>query len=240
MENCRRCDCFRSRYSWILLSLALAVTQGCSRPDAFHWTNSNASSPAAAQNLPFHPDPERVADDNDRPAVPEDGRSASNTPFRGVRRPGPHTLPAGTLITVRLESPLAISQVHAGDAFSASISGPITVDGDIVVEGGAPVSGRIEFAQPTADGPSQNRGFVRLTLNSLTLDGSVLPVQTSSLFASGTWRPDPHPVSMRTGEAAGSFQIRQGRRLTFRLTAPLTFTAPNSVANRQSRSASTE
>ena len=239
MENCRRRDCLRSRYAWILLSLTLAVTQGCTRPDAFHWTDSSASSPAATQNLPFHPDPERATDDHDRPAVPEEGRPTSVTPFR-VRHPGPHSLPAGTLITVRLESLLAISQVHPGDVFSASVSGPITVDGNIVVEGGAPVSGRVESAQPTADGPSLNRGFVRLTLNTLTLDGSVLPVQTSSLFARGTWQPDPHPISMRTGAAAGSFQVQAGRRLTFRLTAPLTFTAPNSIANRQSGSASTE
>jgi len=242
MENCRRRDCFRSRFAWILLSFALSITPGCSRPDVFHWTDTGANSPATAPNLPFHPDPEHATDDNARPALPEDGKTATTTPFRAAGRLGPYTLPAGTLITVRLESSLAISQVRAGDTFLASVSGPITVDGNIVVEGGAPVSGRVESAQPSVDGPglTRDRGFVRLTLNSLTLDGSVLPLQTSSLFARGTWQSNPHSISMRADAASGSFQVQQGRRLTFRLTAPLTFTAPNSIANRQLPGASIE
>lgn len=236
MDTCRRRDCFRSKYAWIVLSFALGVTQGCSRPDTFHWTDSGASSPAATQNLPFHPDPERTADDGDRPAVPADGKIPGTAPFRPLLRPGPHTLPAGTLITVRLENSLAIAQVRAGDIFSASVAGPIRVDGNVMIVGGALVVGRIESAQPSADGPGVNRGFVRLTLNTLTLDGSALPVQTSSLFARGTWQSS----SGSLGTAPGSYLVQQGRRLTFRLTAPVTFTAPNSIANRQYSGAASE
>ncbi|MGA8270187.1 MAG: hypothetical protein WB919_01435 [Candidatus Sulfotelmatobacter sp.] len=242
VESCR----CKSRYAWLILCLGvginLGVSQGCARPDAFHRSDGGASSPAVEQNLPFHQTPERAADDSARPAVPEDRKAGTTAPFRTAANSNARSLPAGMLITVRLDSSLSISRVHAGDIFSASVAGPITLDGDMIVERGTPVTGRIESAQPSVDRPglSPDPGFVRLTLNAINVDGSSVPLQTSSLFAKGALPANTLPVSSGSNPLSGGFRVQKGRHLTFRLTAPVTLANPNSIADRKYTSPASE
>jgi hypothetical protein len=228
------CRC-KFKYAWLTLCLGVGITQGCARPDAFHWADGGATSPAGEQNLPFHQNPERAADDSARPAVPEDRKAGSGAPFRTTSRLNARTLPAGTLITVRLDSSLSISRVRAGDTFSGSVAGPVALDGDMIVERGTPVSGRIESAQPSVDRPGLNPdpGFVRLTLDAINVDGSTIPLQTSSLFAKGTLPTNAITVSGGSNPQSGGFRVQKGRHLTFRLTAPVTLANPNSIADRK-------
>ena len=216
---------FRPTLAWIVLSLVVSMTQGCARPDALHRQETGGNAAVAGKAVPFHQSPEHASDDS--PAVPPDGKPTSSTPFHASSRA--RILPAGTLITVRLEDSLSILQVHAGDAFAASVAGPITQEGDIVISGGAMVSGRIEFAQPSVPRPgmSPDPGYVRIRLHSITVEGRLLALQTSSLFAKGTLQ-------------ASDLQVLKGRRLTFRLTAPLVLADPRSIANAQSSNASSE
>jgi hypothetical protein len=158
------------------------------------WTEPDADQrgfPPAQQNLPFHQNPDHATDDSAHPEVPADRSSSSSTPFRTGSHSNAHSLPAGTLITVRLDSSLPISRVRAGDTFSASLAGPVTMDGDTAIERGTPVSGCVESAQPAVDRPgfSPDPGFLRLILKTVTVDGSTLALQTSSLFAKGTLQP---------------------------------------------------
>jgi hypothetical protein len=222
---------------WLVLCLVVSVAAGCARPSAVHRTEPATNSPAAEQNLPFHQNPEHATDESPHPAVPQDRKSGSGTPFPAAAHA--HSLPAGTLITVRLDKSLSIPQVRPGDTFAASVAGPLTLDGDILVERGTPVSGRVESAQPSVDRPgsSPDPGYVRLTLIAITIDGKALDLQTSSLFAKGTFQSGAlSNASSRAGGSDARFrelEIQRGRRLTFRLNAPLTFADPNSVADRQ-------
>jgi len=227
--------CRKFKRAWLFLCLGVGITQGCARPDAFHRADGGASSPVVEQNLPFHQNPERAADDSARPAVPENAKAGSGAPFRTASHFDARTLPAGTLITVRLDNSLSISRVHAGDIFSGSVAGPVTLDGDMIVERGTPVSGRIEFAQPAVERPglSADPGFVRLTLNAINVDGSTIPLQTSSLFAKGALPSNALPVSGRSKPLSGGFRLQKGHHLTFRLTAPVTLANPNSIADRK-------
>jgi len=118
--------------------------------------------------------------------------------------------------------------VRAGDVFTATVAAPLWLGRDMVVERGTTVTGRVESAQSQAERsglPQDSRytgtGYFRLTLSEITIDGRQLALQTSSLFARGTFQP-PESIS-----------VQKGRRLTFRLTAPVTLEAPNSAANRQ-------
>jgi hypothetical protein len=168
--------------------------------------------------------------------VPSDGKPTVSTPFPAASRF--RILRAGTLITVRLENSLTFSQIRAGDAFTASVDGALAIDGDTVIASGAPVTGRVEFAQPSVNRPgtSPDPGYVGLTLNTVTVDGRVVGLQTSSLFAKGT--PESNvPLSVasagdRTGVESHGFRIQKGHRLTFRLTAPVGFPDANSLAKR--------
>jgi hypothetical protein len=65
-------------------------------------------------------------------------------------------------------------------------------------------------------------GYFELTLTAITVDGRQLALQTSSLFARGTF------------EQSDGVRVQKGRRLTFRLISPVTINDPNSLADRQS------
>ncbi len=216
----------------VALCFAGALVQGCGRPDTSHGADRGGGPPPvnADQNLPFQQNPDHTSDaDGARPAVPPDGQRDNGTPFHSPTRG--RSLPAGTLITIQMESSLAIAQVSAGDSFTASVAGPLTIDGNTLIDRGAPVSGRVESAQPPANrlGLSPDAGYVRLTLNTITVDGQPLALQTSSLFARGT--PQMTGSSKTPGpNYASGFQVQKGRRLTFRLTAPVMLADPNSIA----------
>jgi hypothetical protein len=196
-----------------------------------------------------------LADDSRRPAVPAEHLSAghlsgdpaaSAAPFRTLSHM--HTLPAGTLITVRLDKSLTLSRVHPGDLFSASVVGDLAMDGETVVERGTPLIGRIESIQPAASSaasaarsgnrhadPYSGRGYIRLTLSTLSLGGKDMALKTSSLFARGNPPPASanDPSEARVEARFPGLRLLKGRRLTFRLIAPLTLGNPGSVASLQ-------
>jgi hypothetical protein len=212
----------------------MSLTLGCARSNRVRTTEAQADSPTADQKLPFHQNSDHNADDSAHPALPPDHKPGSGAPFRATARE--HSLPAGTLITVRLENSLDILKVRPGDTFTASLVGPLAVDGEPVIERGTAVSGRIESAQPSVDRPglSPDPGYVRLTLNSITIDGKALDIQTASLFAKGTFQSNAlSNASSTSGGTNAQFRdlrVQKGRHLTFRLIAPVTFSNPNSVA----------
>jgi hypothetical protein len=211
------------RKSVLLVLFLAAVSQACSRPDAFRRTDAG-STPSSGQKLPFHASSDHSADEAERPDVPADWKPVDKTPFRTA--PHLHGLPAGTLVTVQLEHPFSLAKVHAGDSFSASLAAPLTVDGDLVIERGAPVVGLVESTQLATNGPglAVNASLIRLTLNSIAVDGRPVTLQTASLFAR-TSNLASHPTS-------GGAQLQKGHQLTFRLTAPMTLADLNSLANR--------
>jgi hypothetical protein len=155
-------------------------------------------------------------------------------PFRAASHP--RILPPGTLLTVQLEDSLSTTTAHAGDAFAASVAAPLTVDGDTVIQPGTAVTGRVEAAQALADHPGlvPTSGYFRLTLSTITVEGRQFSLRTSSLFARGTWQPSNVSSSGSPSDLRSDvLELQKGRRLTFRLNAPVTLNNPNSMANRQ-------
>jgi hypothetical protein len=166
--------------------------------------------------------------------MPPDAKLATGLPFRAASHP--HVLPSGTLLTVQLEDSLSTATVHAGDAFTASVAAPLSIDGDTVIERGTAVTGRVESAQSQTDRPGlvPGSGYFRLSLNAITVEGRQLALQTSSLFARGTSEPADVSTSGSTPDLhSPSLRVPKGHRLTFRLTAPVTLDHPNSMADRQ-------
>jgi hypothetical protein len=169
------------------------------------------------------------------------------------------TLPAGTLLTVQLQSSLILSEIHSGDSFVAVLAGPVMVENDKVIDDGTVVSGSIEAIQSPAEHPPgehpcspSDACLVRLSLNSITLDGHKIQLQTSSLFAKATAAaPGPFNSTLAKDSVtrgtlssasasdhadagkAGDLRILKGRRLTFRLTAPLTLGDASSIAEQR-------
>ena len=147
------------------------------------------------------------------------GRKAeAELPFRESQN-----LPAGTLLTVRLTDPINADRVAASGTFVAIVDEPLSVDGNTLIPRGASVAGRVESAR--ASEVKHNIGFVRLTLDSIDLSGRALAVQTSSLFARG----NVTAADAARDSSPAVIRIQKGRRLTFRLTEPVSLASNGSI-----------
>jgi hypothetical protein len=202
-----------------IVVLGVALAAGCSRSASLRSGDAGANQ----QKAPF---PEDTGS-----SLPEDqGTAVSRKPGKDVdanhappfTSPMSPSLPAGTLLTVRLQNSLSSLRVHAGQIFSAVLAEPVVIDGKTVVERGAGVSGRVESAQ--ASPPTRNSASLRLILDSITIKGKQWPLQTASLFARGAPGQGHNlRVASGLGEAPYSVgpttvRLKKGRRLTFRLT----------------------
>src|ERR1700693_6600331 len=98
---------FRARVVLGTLVLALAFSTACARSQTPR--SGDASSASSEEKLPFHPDDDKSAtSDDDHPAVSPDTNPSGDLPFRAI--PQLHNLPAGTLLTVQLDSTLSSGQ----------------------------------------------------------------------------------------------------------------------------------
>ena len=150
-----------------VLILILALLVGCARqPSAQGAEESSAAQSGDEQKLPF------------------DRESEKNgiSPTRSLL-PMPATLPAGTPITIRLQSAVSSASAHSGDSFEAVLDEPLIVQGQTLAPRGAAVNGRVVEAK--ASGHLHDPGYLRLTLEKIAINGKSMPVQTSSIFVKG-------------------------------------------------------
>jgi hypothetical protein len=92
------------------------------------------------------------------------------------------TLPAGTIVRVRVDEWLSSDRNLAGDSFSAVLDQPIVVNGWVVARRGQAQTGRVSTVKKGAHGGTSQLG---VELPELTLvDGQQLPLQTQLLQTS--------------------------------------------------------
>ena len=70
-------------------------------------------------------------------------------------------IPAGTLVSVRLDRPVNSEEVASGDVLEATVSSPIVINGDVVVATGA----RAHLRVTSVDASGQNDGAEHLSLS---------------------------------------------------------------------------
>src|ERR1700681_1003088 len=195
------------RIAVILLTLSLLCA--CGRPPS---ENSTSADP---QKLPF-----------DRQARPT-GISPSQSLI-----PSATKLPEGTPIPIRLQSALSSAAAHAGDSFSAIVDEPVVIDGQMLIDGGTPATGRVLEAKPSANSPVRSLerslapGYLRIVLVSLTVAGRPIMIETSSIFAKGGIREERNPA---TGAASGSSRKDKDRDIVFGIDRRLTFRLAQTV-----------
>lgn len=93
------------------------------------------------------------------------------------------TLPAGTMMQVRLDHALASDQNRAGDAFTATLTEPLTVDGKTVVPTGAQVQGQVVDARQ--GGRLRGVSHLQLRLTSVDVEGQPYSIETGSFARVG-------------------------------------------------------
>ena len=199
----------------VLLSLLWGL--GCARPDGP--PTSDTSSQADPHQVPFQNGKGTAAAQPGQTATPLDN---GLNPETGLPFHNSQSLPAGTLLTVRLRNPISADDPSANARFEAVVDEPVVIEGNSLVPRGATVAGVVESAR--ASNVGRNRGYVRLVLDSIHLAGVNLPIQTSSLFVHGS----ASDTQTGQGEMA-QIHLEKGRRLTFRLTEPVYVAASQRV-----------
>jgi hypothetical protein len=131
---------------------------------------------AAAQDQPDRPtaatNPPRYGN-----APPAETPSPQTAPAQTQTVPASLTLPAGTLVRVRLTDTLSSDHNNAGDGFTTVLDQPIIVQGWVVSRRGQMAVGQVVTAQKA----SRNKGVSQLAieLNQLVLvDGQQVPIRT--------------------------------------------------------------
>lgn len=112
------------------------------------------------------------------------------------------TVPAGTVVSVRLQNTVSSATASPGETFDAVLDEPLIVKGQTVADRGTPVTGRVVEAK--SSGRLHNSGYLRLTLASITINGKAVPVQTSSLFAKGANHNKRNAALIGGGAGAGA------------------------------------
>jgi hypothetical protein len=113
------------------------------------------------------------------------------------------TLPAGTLLEVRLSERLSTEASAAGDSFLATLDHPLVADGWVIAERGARVVGRIV----DADAGGRLRGVASLTLELATLttsDGQKIPLRTAPFVRKAGTTRQADAAKVAVGAAIGA------------------------------------
>lgn len=199
----RMSACRRSRGAVPAILLILLAAFGCS-----HRTPNMPTEGATQSNpAPFQSQPSPAAEIRQ-------GFSLTDSQGKGSPFQKSDLIPAGALLTVRLPVPLVAGSGFK-ESFEALLDEPVVVDGNMLISRDAIVRGEIESAHVSKTSP--DRGYVRLTLSSVQVDGVSVPIQTASLFARQLSTAPANSVTIR---------LEKGRRLTFRLKEQI-FLPPN-------------
>ena len=113
------------------------------------------------------------------------------------------TLPEGLGIMVRLNHTVSTERNQAGDDFQAVLDEPLVVDGLVIAEKGADVSGKV--VQADRAGRIKGRALLVLELTQLTTqDGQLVAIQTQSVEQEGrsTQKKDAAKVGIGAGIGA--------------------------------------
>jgi hypothetical protein len=112
------------------------------------------------------------------------------------------TIPAGTRLTVRIDSQVTSKTARAGDRFNANLTRDLVVNGQTVAKAGAPAHGKVTYAKPS--GRLHAPGELALRLTSVEVNGKTVPVSTSAFHAKGKSHTKGNAVKIGGGTAAGA------------------------------------
>jgi hypothetical protein len=155
-----------TRILYVVALLALCFVLGCA---------SKPSTPASSTENP------NASGDNAAGGAAGSKSAAGNS---AASKPVPQTItiPAGTVITVRLGETLSSKSSSAGQGFSATVAEPVAVDGKTVIERGAAARGTVVDAKSM--GHFKGGALLEVRLNSVSINGRETSVDTGMVARS--------------------------------------------------------
>jgi len=150
------------RVTVVSLALMLAIGAGCTKP-------STSNAPTA--------DNSTQGQDN-AGGQPGAANSQPMAQSEQPRAPEVITIPSGKVLTIRLSDAVGSKISQPGQSFGGSLARAVEVNGETVVPAGARVSGEVVDAKPL--GRFKGGALLQLRLNSVTINGEQMPVQTAT------------------------------------------------------------
>ena len=171
-------------------------------------TTGNYTGPAKELNPPpaTKPEPETVAR-----VVPTDVSPVDPTRYPAQEAPAPPappakisaTIPAGTILNVRLLNTLDTDRNQAGDRFRASLEEPVVSEGEVVVPRGTTVEGRVVEAQQA--GRVKGVAEMTLQLSQIRLaNGETVMLDTGTVMRQGETSTGEDAAKVGAGAAIGA------------------------------------
>ncbi len=144
------------------------------------------TKPAPDRSITAQPTPPTEPTQNqpleDRTAQSQPAQSAPNRQYQQV--PPTLTVPAGTVLTVRINEFLSSDKNQIGDHFTAELERPVVVNGWVVARRGQTLEGQVKDAKKAGRVKGTSELGVELT-DMTVVDGKQLPILTQLWKGSG-------------------------------------------------------
>lgn len=128
--------------------------------------------------------------------------AAAPPPAPPPAEPEPVVVPAGTALTVTVDTALSSKTSQAGQTFLATVAQPVTVDGMTAIPKGSSATGTVLIAK--AKGKIKGEGQLSITLKSITIRGHNYPLHTASLDSTVKGKGKRTAATTGGGAAAGA------------------------------------
>ncbi len=174
------------RMVYVVALLALCFVMGCA---------SKPATPASSTENP------NAAGDN-AAAGTAGSKSATGKPAASKPVAQTITIPAGTVITVRLGETLSSKSSSSGQGFAATVAEPVVVDGKTVIEKGAAARGTVVDAK--AMGHFKGGALLEVRLNSVSIEGKDTAVETGMVARSAAGKGKRSAGFIGGGAGAGA------------------------------------
>ena len=140
------------------------------------------------QNTSNEPAPAATSSPGQAGQTATPGQTASNAApqpelkERASSQPGPTTIPAGAVITVRTGQALSSKTSQEGETFTATVAQPVDVGGAVVIPDGAKATGTVVAVHPL--GRFKGGALLQVRLSSVEINGQSVAIDSSSVARS--------------------------------------------------------
>jgi len=199
-----------SMYKQRLLACSLCLIcllAGCNKNKPASPAADNNRAPAKSAEAPGPAAPAAApATEAEKPAAPPAAQQppvvAERPPEPPPPPPPPVVIPAGTVLTVRLQQALGSKSSQEGQRFGASLAEPVVVKGKTLVPAGAMASGLVTDAK--AAGRFKGGATLSLVLDGLVVRGTQYSIKTMAAAQNSKGKGKRTATMVGGGTGAGA------------------------------------
>lgn len=197
--------------AWTGILLLSLLVSSCSRSTPGN-TPSSEAQPTPDTSAQSSPAP--AAGGKPEAAPPSEKSSPSTQPERSQTAqqeapappppppPPPVVVPAGTVLSIRLNTAVGSNSSKVGDKITGSLAQAVSSQGKVAIPVGSAVSGTVEQAQQ--GGKVKGSSVISLQLTSLVVKGVAYPIATASFVEQGKGKGSRTAKFGAGGAAAGA------------------------------------